>query len=55
LDEHIKITEFVEQEDGSAIMRCEMSEYVKNVLIEKAVITLIKDHIDSLDSTEHLK
>jgi len=55
LDEHIKITEFKEQEDGSAVMRCEMSEYVKNVLIEKAMITLLKEYIDSLDSTEHLK
>jgi len=55
MDEHIKITEFKEQENGSAVIQCEMSDFVKSVLIEKGMLTLIKEHIDSLDSTEHLK
>ena len=54
VDDYIKITEFKEQEDGSAVIQCEMSDFVKSVLIEKGIITLIKEQIDSLDHTEHL-
>ena len=55
VDDIIKITEFKEQEDGSAVIQCEMSDFVKAALIEKGMITLIKEHIDSLEDTEHLK
>lgn len=54
VDNIIKITEFKEQEDGSAVIQCEMSDFVKSVLIEKGMITLIKEHIDSLDHADHL-
>ena len=55
MDDEFKITKFVENEDGSAIIQCEMSEYVKSALVEKGMLTLIKSHIDSLEDTEHLK
>ena len=51
----IKVLNFREHDDGSAIVQLEMSEFVKNVLIEKALLTLIKAEIDSLKHTEHLK
>ena len=55
LDEEFKITKFVENEDGSAIIQCEMSEFVKSALVEKGMLTLIKTHIEALEDTEHLK
>jgi len=53
--DYIKIIEYKEQEDGSDVKQCEISDFVKSVLIEKGMISLIKEHIDSLEHTEHLK
>lgn len=55
LDDEFKITKFIENEDGSAIIQCEMSEFVKSALVEKGMLTLIKAHIESMEDTEHLK
>ena len=55
MDEEFKITKFIENEDGSAIIQCEMSEFVKSALVEKGMLTLIKAHIESIEDTEHLK
>lgn len=54
-DNMIKITEYNEHEDGSATLQIELSDFVKNVLLELGFISLVEKHIEDLEHTEHLK
>ena len=54
-DNMIKITEYNENEDGSATLQIELSDFVKNVLLELGFISLVEKHIEDLEHTEHLK
>ena len=46
----IKVTEFDEREDGSAIVTLEMDVEAKCMLVEAGFISLIRKHIDEIEN-----
>jgi len=50
MEDQIQITDYVENEDGSALITIECSDYVKGLLIEAGFIALIKKHMDEMDN-----
>lgn len=44
----IEVTEYQEQEDGSAIVTLEMCDKAKSLMIEAGFISLVKKHIDEV-------
>jgi hypothetical protein len=52
VEEEIKIVDYKENEDGSALIQIECSDFVKSMLIEAGFISLIKKHIEEMDSEQ---
>lgn len=50
----MKITDLIEQEDGSAICQMELTNKEKEFLIEFAVVELLRRHIDEQDKKNEL-
>ena len=55
MENEISVTSYTENEDGSAVITIECSDFIKSMLIEAGFLSLIQKHIDSLDTTEHLR
>ena len=46
---NIEVIEVVENEDGSAVMKVEMCNRARELLIEAGLISLLKKHIDEVE------
>ena len=52
MTKNLKVTKFEEQEDGSAIVELEMDEETKGMLIEYAIVDLLKKMIEREENSE---